>query len=180
MIADFMAQLLVLQLGQKFYLFRRYDCLKFVHIKSAHAPGSKIKLQSYQNRLQYFGDFYTGHSTKQLNAKKFLHNNLTKKKLSEYMILVSEVALISLSKNSFCSASCRQFGKMKKTNLKQNENPIQRVGKDGIFLKLAGLLLEISLRLFPSGNPLEQPCQPLENSAHPSSFIWINPLFFSL
>ena len=25
-------------------------------------------------------------------------------------------------------------------------------------------------------NPLEQPCQPLENPVHPSSFTWVNPV----
>ena len=28
----------------------------------------------------------------------------------------------------------------------------------------------------PSGNPLEQPCQPLKNPIHPFSFTWINPI----
>ena len=28
----------------------------------------------------------------------------------------------------------------------------------------------------PLGNPSEQPCQPSENSVHPSSFTWINPV----
>ena len=31
-------------------------------------------------------------------------------------------------------------------------------------------------RASPSGNPSEQPCQPLENPAHASSFTWINPV----
>ena len=31
-------------------------------------------------------------------------------------------------------------------------------------------------RALPSGNPSEQPCKPLENPDHPSSFTWINPL----
>ena len=30
-------------------------------------------------------------------------------------------------------------------------------------------------RASPSGNPSEQPCQPLENPVHPSSFTRINP-----
>ena len=46
---------------------------------------------------------------------------------------------------------------------------------DGIFLRLAGLLLGISLaeaRASNSGNP----CQPSENPVNPSSFTWINPV----
>ena len=31
-------------------------------------------------------------------------------------------------------------------------------------------------RASPSGNPSEKPCQPLENSVHPSSFTRINPI----
>ena len=31
-------------------------------------------------------------------------------------------------------------------------------------------------RASPSGDPSEQPCQPLENPVYPSSFTWINPL----
>ena len=31
-------------------------------------------------------------------------------------------------------------------------------------------------RASPSGNPLEQPCQPLENPVHPSSFTQITPI----
>ena len=30
---------------------------------------------------------------------------------------------------------------------------------------------------FPLGNPMEQPCQPSDNTALPYSFNWINPIF---
>ena len=35
-------------------------------------------------------------------------------------------------------------------------------------------------RAAPSGNPLEQPCQSLENPVHPSSFTRINPVHLIL
>ena len=38
---------------------------------------------------------------------------------------------------------------------------------DVVFLGLAGLLLRNFPRALPSGNPLEQPCQPLENPVPP-------------
>ena len=37
--------------------------------------------------------------------------------------------------------------------------------------------LSQSFRALPSGNPLEQPCQPSENPVLPSSFTQINPLY---
>ena len=70
----------------------------------------------------------------------------------------------------------RNIAKM--SYFEQNLNPSKRVGMDGVFLSLAGLLLGIlEFRTLPSGNPSEQPCQPEENPVHPSSFTWINPLW---
>ena len=60
---------------------------------------------------------------------------------------------------------------------KQNVNQSKRVGMDGVFLGLAGLLLGISLKLRPWEIPSEQPCQPSENPVHPSSFNWITPFY---
>ena len=43
---------------------------------------------------------------------------------------------------------------------KYNANPSKRVGMDGVFLKLAGLLLGISLRLWPWKIPRISPASP--------------------
>ena len=49
---------------------------------------------------------------------------------------------------------------------------------DGVFPRAGRAAPRDFPRALPLGNPWEQPCQPLENPVRPSSFTWINPIFF--
>ena len=59
---------------------------------------------------------------------------------------------------------------------KENANPSKRVGMDGVFPWAGRAAPRDFPWALPLRNPSEQPCQPSDNPAYPSSFTWINQI----
>ena len=146
MIADTMAQFSVLKLGQQLCL----DCLEVMAVQKLWLFKKKVQqkcswtmfwyiARSRQNTFQWFRGFsiaiYRGLSPKQQIVKRFFKLISQKKSCPQICFFASEIALISLAKKRFCSASCGYL-KSKKKYLKQNVNLIKRVGKNRVFLGL--------------------------------------------